>query len=173
MRLFYLILWQTITFTTAASNISGTISPAAASFCAGGSQLLTASAGSSYQWLRNDTLIAGANASTYLATDSGTYKVLITNGSCSLLASNTALITVNVGPAPGTAEWLGAADGDWNNAANWKCGITPGTTLAVIIKSGMAHYPVITSNTTVKSLQADPGTSVTVGAGIVLTIIDQ
>jgi gliding motility-associated-like protein len=67
---------------TTASAPSGTVSPATASICTGGSQVLTATGGDSYQWSRDGTVINGATASTYTATQPGTYSVVITSGTC-------------------------------------------------------------------------------------------
>lgn len=72
----------------------GTISPAAATICAGGSQTLTATGGKSYQWSLNGVAINGADDATYKATQPGTYSVVITNDGCSAPASNTASVTV-------------------------------------------------------------------------------
>ena len=55
------------------------------SFCAGGSLVLMASVadGDTYQWMNRESVIDGANGSTYTATASGSYNVRITRGSCS------------------------------------------------------------------------------------------
>ncbi|MEP6615207.1 MAG: T9SS type B sorting domain-containing protein, partial [Ginsengibacter sp.] len=66
-----------------------------ASICAGGSQLLTTSGGTSYQWSLNGSSIAGATSSTYNANTAGTYSVVITNGTCSGPASNTSTINIS------------------------------------------------------------------------------
>jgi gliding motility-associated-like protein len=74
--------------------ISGTITPASATFCAGGNQVLTVSGGNSYQWYRNDTLIIGATGANYTATVAGTYTADIIVGICKVKASNNSVITV-------------------------------------------------------------------------------
>lgn len=74
-------------FSRPASTIS-TGGPA--SFCTGGSVLLNAnpSASLSYQWKKNGLNITGANASSYLATKSGSYRVKVTNvAGCSRVSS--------------------------------------------------------------------------------------
>ena len=50
-------------------------------FCASGKVTLTApvSAGYSYEWFKNNTLISGANSSTYMAESSGNFKVKVTD----------------------------------------------------------------------------------------------
>jgi type IX secretion system substrate protein len=69
----------------------------ATAFCAGGSVLLTAATGTSYQWMKNGLTIAGATASTYSATAAGNYTCIITN-SCGNVTSNLIAVTVNQGP---------------------------------------------------------------------------
>ncbi|HEV7329993.1 MAG TPA: gliding motility-associated C-terminal domain-containing protein, partial [Flavisolibacter sp.] len=60
--------------------------------CNGQSITLTASAGNTYQWYRNDTAINGATSRSYNATIAGNYSVVIQNGTCSVRATNTAQI---------------------------------------------------------------------------------
>jgi gliding motility-associated-like protein len=83
---------------TTASAPSGSISPANASICTGGSQLLTATGGDSYQWSRDGSVITGATNATYTATQAGTYSVMIISGTCSGPASNTSVITLASAP---------------------------------------------------------------------------
>ncbi|MBX7108731.1 MAG: hypothetical protein K1X61_08810 [Chitinophagales bacterium] len=62
--------------------------------CAGSGQLLQAEVSTSvgYQWIKDGTAINGATDAAYIATEDGTYSVLITSGSCSQLSPGT---TVN------------------------------------------------------------------------------
>jgi hypothetical protein len=62
---------------------------------------LSASTGSglTYQWLRNDTAITGATASSFQVTTSGSYKVRVTNTFGCVATSSSALHTLR--PAPG------------------------------------------------------------------------
>ncbi|QEC56098.1 T9SS type B sorting domain-containing protein [Flavisolibacter ginsenosidimutans] len=87
---------------------SGTVSPAVASICAGNSVALTATGGGTYQWFRNGSLINDATAATYIASQQGSYSVIISNGVCSAPASDTAVVTVEALPAgtitPGSAS---------------------------------------------------------------------
>ena len=78
---------------------TGTITPASATICTGSSKILTATGGTSYQWLLNGSPIPGASTSaTYTATQSGVYSVIITNNNCSAPASNSS--TIIVAPVP-------------------------------------------------------------------------
>jgi hypothetical protein len=59
--------------------------------------VLTAPAGfSSYKWYKNGTLITGATAPTYTATQSGSYYVIVTNANNCAGQSNTVGLTVGV-----------------------------------------------------------------------------
>ena len=63
-----------------------TITPASATtFCEGGSVVLNANSGVglSYQWQRDGSDIPGASGSSYTATVSGSYTVIVTANSCS------------------------------------------------------------------------------------------
>jgi beta-xylosidase/Pyruvate/2-oxoacid:ferredoxin oxidoreductase gamma subunit len=56
----------------------------------GSSVVLTASSGSSYQWMNGTTAIIGATAQTYTATDAGNYSVEVTNSnSCTAISAST------------------------------------------------------------------------------------
>ncbi len=78
---------------------SGFITPATASICPGKSVTLTAitaSGGTTYQWFFNGTLINGANASVYTATQTGNYSVIFFNGACNGAALNIVSVTPSV-----------------------------------------------------------------------------
>ncbi|HEY4651858.1 MAG TPA: T9SS type A sorting domain-containing protein, partial [Pontibacter sp.] len=64
-------------------------------FCEGGSVTLSVGEGPgfTYQWYRNGIAISGATGTTYLAEASGSYSVVVANGSCQATA---AAIVVNV-----------------------------------------------------------------------------
>lgn len=60
--------------------------------CPSSPTTLSVQSGYSYQWYRNDVAIAGATANTYVTAESGTYKVVIGQGSCAA-TSNTITLT--------------------------------------------------------------------------------
>ena len=93
---------------TRATAPTGTISPSSATICKGSFKTLTATGGTSYQWKLNGLAIPGITGATINADKPGTYSVIITNGTCSGPASNTAVITEDPVPAgtitPATAS---------------------------------------------------------------------
>jgi hypothetical protein len=72
------------------------------SFCGGGSVVLNATTGtgSTYVWFRNGTAISGATASSYTATQAGSYTVQRTVSGCSAISS---AVQVVVTSAPTTS----------------------------------------------------------------------
>lgn len=70
---------ETITFTT--FNCSATLSAAneATTFCPGNSVILSASQGMAYEWRQNNILIADATSPTFIASQSGAYRVIVTD----------------------------------------------------------------------------------------------
>ncbi len=137
-------------------DISGTISPATASICEDGSQVLTATGGTSYEWQLNGITIAGQSSGTLTATQPGTYSVIIKNGSCSASASNTAVVTLSSSPggtiSPATAsiceggsQVLTATGG---TSYEWKLnGVTiTGQSTAILTATEPGIYSVIIKN---------------------------
>lgn len=95
--------------TATSGNTSVTVNPSptatinaggATSFCTGGSVTLSANTGTglSYQWRRNGANLSGATASTYSATSSGTYTVVVISGGCSSTSSSV-IVTVSAAPS--------------------------------------------------------------------------
>ena len=75
--------------------------------CTGGSTSLTSTTGTNftYQWYKNNVLISGANAATYVANAAGNYKVVSTDsGGCSSNSSNT--LTVAIVNNPPVADFV-------------------------------------------------------------------
>lgn len=81
---------------TAAITPSG-----ATTFCQGNSVLINANTGSglSYQWRKDGNNIGGALSSSYIASTSGVYKVIITNSNGCIDSSNTVTVSVNSLPS--------------------------------------------------------------------------
>ena len=88
---------QTITVTPAPP---ATITPAGpVTFCQGGTVQLDANTGTglTYQWYDGSTAITGATSASYTANASGTYTVVVSDGTCS---TTSAAVTVTVNPLP-------------------------------------------------------------------------
>ncbi|MEI9934382.1 MAG: hypothetical protein WDM71_05915 [Ferruginibacter sp.] len=97
------------------------------------------------------------------ASTPGTYTVTYTipaSGGCTAFSWNTNVAIVE----PGT--WIGKADTNWQNTANWVCGAIPSATTNVTIDSGSIFYPVINSLEAVNNLSIQTGSSLTVRGGI-------
>ncbi len=77
------------------------------SFCSGGSVVLDANTGTglTYKWLKDAAGIGGATASSHTASQSGSYRVIVTNANnCS---DTSAAVTVTVFPRPGASLTAG------------------------------------------------------------------
>jgi len=132
----------------------------------------------SYQWqvdmgngfidLSNSSSINGINTDTLILINIPTsnrgnkYRCVTTNGPVTTY-TDTKILLFGI-------TWLGGANNDWNNPANWQCNILPDENVDVIIPTGKQHYPTISSNTKVHSVVTKPGASVHINAGIILEI---
>ncbi len=65
--------------------------------------------------------------------------------------------------------WTGASGTNWTNASNWEPTTVPTTNDIVTIPGGLANYPVLLSNTTVRSINMQAGSKMDVN-GFSLTI---
>lgn len=72
----------------------GSITPAAPTVCVGDVVMLTANGGTSYQWQLNGNNISGASSSAYIATQSGNYSAMISNGICSSKSINHSVVSI-------------------------------------------------------------------------------
>jgi gliding motility-associated-like protein len=99
---------QTWRITLACGTITGTISPTTATICADGSQVLTATGGSTYEWYRNGDPIEGETGATITVAQPGRYTVIIRNGNCSAPASNSAVIARGTTPVGKISPATGA-----------------------------------------------------------------
>ncbi len=82
----------------------------ATTFCSGNSLQLTSSAGTTYQWYKDGSILSGETNSTTTVTTSGDYTVVVSNNlGCLSVASDAVTITVNVTPAPAAPSLVTAA----------------------------------------------------------------
>lgn len=154
------------------------IAPATSGVCAGSAITYTVAAGAgTYQWQVN-------NGTGYTNITNGINYAGATSNSLQLMGlptSNTGYKYRCVADAVNSAEnllrfrnmWTGASNTDWFTASNWSCGIVPDQYTDVIIAAGQPNYPLINSNTSIRSLSVLANATVTVGAGIALQITGQ
>ena len=71
----------------------------------------------------------------------------------------------------GYCEWRGLVNGDWNNSANWACGIMPQSGSQVLIPFPSANYPSILQSVQLKGLTVATGAHVTVASGATVNIV--
>jgi hypothetical protein len=172
---FYFYNWQITTTcesartaVLAAVNAPTTITtqPVNQSVCASANitlSVVATGAALTYQWFNGANAITGATNSTYVINNatpanSGAYKVVVT-GSCGTPAVVTSN-TVNIVVAPSNS-WIGVANNDWNNAANW-CGSVPNSTTDVVIPANTPFSPVISSTADVRNITINTGATLTV-----------
>jgi hypothetical protein len=138
--------------------------PLSQSICLGSnvqfSVTTTGSGTLTYQWRKGGTDIPGAIASSYTingvtAANVGNYDVRIT-ASCGSVLSSVASLTIS---APGS--WIGVANSDWNNAANW-CGTIPTSTTDVTIPSSAPNMPILSNGGSARNITIQNGGSLTV-----------
>ncbi len=89
-----------IKYTVSCTNPPATITPQGnTTFCQGGFVTLNANTGTgfTYQWYVNGSLLSGFTNSSYTATQSGNYTVVVSSGACSTTSTATA-VTVNPNP---------------------------------------------------------------------------
>jgi gliding motility-associated-like protein len=89
--------------------------------CPGGTLVLTATNGVSYQWQLNGVNIPGATASSYTANGPGVYNVVVNNGICSSTSANFVLteivnptININVSSPSACIPTTGTVSSDGN-----------------------------------------------------------
>ena len=67
--------------------------------------------------------------------------------------------------------WEGSVSTAWENAANWSCGTVPNQYTDVIIPSNKDGFPQVNSATTIRTLRANTGATVTVKTGANITVL--
>jgi hypothetical protein len=146
-------------------------------FCSPGSVTLNANtgAGLTYQWRKNGINISGATNSSYIATATGNYAVVVTN-SCGSVASSATTVSVNALPSAiitptspttfcsGASVVLNAPVAN-NRSYQWKKGVNliSGATLSSYTATTGGNYKVIVTNTVT-------GCSKTTGSATVVTV---
>ncbi|MFT3681554.1 MAG: hypothetical protein QM791_14885 [Ferruginibacter sp.] len=158
------------------TNTERTFITDGSSICPGGSAKYTSSVnGVSYQWqvntgngytnISNGGVYSGVNTASLQLTGAPTsmygykYRCLV-NGST---YSTESQVKFNV-------KWTGAVSTDWQNAANWNCGVVPDANTDVYLQAGITNQPVINNNVLCHSIRATAGISLLVKTNIKLTV---
>lgn len=163
------------TVVSATASITITAMPAAtiqyegSPFCSTMSEIQpvtqSGTTGGSYTALPSGLRInAATGAVTPLLSSPGTYTVTYTIAALGGCSTVTATTQVTILP---DGSWTGAVDQDWNKMGNWACNQIPTLSTDVVIASGKAHYPVLTSEVTgmAHHLTIGSNASVTVTGG--------
>jgi hypothetical protein len=147
---------------TIARNIPGTICPGkSVSFTA---TLASASTGT-YQWKIGTTNV-GTNSASF------TTDQLQNNDQVTCTFTPTAVCytakTSNTLTVPVTAQntWVGTSSSDWTNVNNW-CGGVPTITQDIVIPTGTAFAPTISSAAYAKNVTVNSGATLTIASGAV------
>ena len=137
------------------------------------------STGTAYQWqvYNGSTYVDIANGASY--NNVGTNKLTVINppGTATgtmfrcKVTTNTGVVYSSVTILRFYNRWLGSANNNWQNAANWSCGVLPNQYTDVIVPSAKTIYPLTNVSGTIRRLQAENGSSVTVGVGNSLIIL--
>ncbi|MES2773159.1 MAG: LamG-like jellyroll fold domain-containing protein [Bacteroidota bacterium] len=69
-----------------------------------------------------------------------------------------------------SVEWIGNADGNWMNNANWACNQMPNQNSTVTIAAGRLNYPTINVSGSIYKLILNPGTTIRVASPNALLI---
>ncbi len=140
--------------------------------------------GNAYQWKLNGVNIGGATSSTYNATTSGNYSVIVTNGSCTSTSLETNL-TINPAPttptitAGGTTTFCdggsvvltssSATGNTWSTGATTQSiTVTQGGNYSVSVSNGTCSATSLVTAVTVNPVPATP----TITAGGTTTFCD-
>lgn len=143
--------------------------------CAGGNTFFTTKqTGSNFQWQVNtgSGFINLSDNANYSGANNDTLRLINAPSSwygyqyrCVVDGINGNAYTLQF-----TAYWNGSASTDWNNAANWNCGVLPDANTNVVINAGVPFYPVIHNNAWCRKLTINKGASVHVNGGYILYV---
>lgn len=73
--------------------------------------------------------------------------------------------SINIMDVSTTINWIGVADTQWENPANWGGGIVPDMNSDVIIPYGVPFYPIVDENVIINTLELGSNASLTVTTG--------
>ncbi len=94
------------------------------------------------------------------------FRAVVAGGTCGNATSAPVTVTVD-----SQVQWIGTASTDWDDPANWSCGIVPTTAVDVTI-ADTANQPVVATDAFAHTLTLETGTTLTVQTNAVLRVID-
>lgn len=77
---------------------------------------------------------------------------------------------INYAPTSGSVTWTGGISTDWTQAPNWGGCATPTCSIDAIVVPSTVNQPVIATNQTVKNLVISAGATLTINAGVTVSI---
>ncbi|MES2774449.1 MAG: choice-of-anchor Q domain-containing protein [Bacteroidota bacterium] len=149
--------------------------------CLGGNKIYYSdSVGSSYQWqvFNGSNFINISNGAAYA--NVGTNKLTVITQANTTTGTRFRCAVTTPGGTVYSSEiilrfynrWLGTASSDnWLNTANWSCSTVPDQYTDVIVPSAKVFYPLTNVSGTIRRLQAENGSSITVKTGSSLVIV--
>jgi hypothetical protein len=151
------------------------------SICSGSTTFFhagTVDANNTYQWqvdagsgfinITNDAIYSGATTNTVQLTNPPTswygykYRCLI-NGVSGQTYSNEETLKF-------IATWVGSFSTAWENPVNWGCNKVPDNYTDVFVNGGTPFKPIVSSNTSVRTLTLTSYTNLNITTGYTLTI---
>jgi hypothetical protein len=132
--------------------------------------------GASYQWQVNtgSGFVNLAEGSGYTGVTSPTLVISNAQGN---LAGNKYRAVINGSSyslefiVKFVSQWEGGVSIAWEDAGNWSCGVVPNEHTDVEIPGEKPRYPLVSSNTSVRSLTGLTGATVTVKSGVTFTVV--
>lgn len=143
---------------TVSPNLPVITATGALTFCDTGRVILNSGALSGNQWYKDNTIIAGATAGVFTATQSGAYSVKVTNNNCST-ASAPVTVTANSIPPKPTITWNASNLVSSSASGNqWLSDLTniTGATAQTYKPSSNGYYRVVVENGGCRSAASDP-----------------
>ncbi len=154
----------------------GAITPVSISTCIGSTiTFKAASYGTTFQWQENNgsgytNIVNGAN---YAGAATNTLQLINLSASHAGYKYRCVVNGVN-GPdniLHFTSIWSGAVNTDWFTAANWSCGVVPDQYTDVVIPNGLTNYPIVNTNTLVRSVRLNSNATITVLPTVNLSVV--
>ena len=150
------------------------ITPVPASNCPASTISYTATGGGTYQWQENNGVgyTNISNGVNYAGATTATLQLINLPTSTT---GNKYRCLVNGNPDYERTLrfnfiWNGFQSTNWMDPANWSCGALPDQYSDVVIPAGLTNYPVLSANTSVRSVTTYTGGLVNIASGIQLLI---